>query len=71
LTRYLSLTEFLWLAKRSPESPLMRSQDLAGFGEQDFYPDIVDAEQTMPAVAAGTISEQELARWLRERTIFE
>lgn len=34
-------------------------------------PDVDDAEQTMLAVAAGTISEQELAKWLRERTIFD
>lgn len=132
MTRYLSLTEFLWLAEevtgisadalsRSGRIDLADSAlhaPMAGFGEQDFYadivdkaavlcwrlarnhplpdgnkraawtamvvfidmnrgrwdpdpPDIDDAEQTMHAVAAGTISEQELAKWLRERTIFE
>lgn len=132
MTRYLSLTEFLWLAEevagisadvlsRSGRIDLAESAlhaPMAGFGEQDFYPDVVDkaavlcwmlarnhplpdgnkraawtamvvfidmnrgrwdpdppdiddAERTMNAVAAGTISEQELARWLRERTIFD
>jgi len=132
VTRYLSLTEFLWLAEevagisadvlsRSGRIDLAESAlhaPMAGFGEQDFYPDVVDkaavlcwmlarnhplpdgnkraawtamvvfidmnrgrwdpdppdiddAERTMNAVAAGTISEQELARWLRERTIFD
>jgi len=132
VTRYLSLTEFLWLAEevagisadvlsRSGRIDLAESAlhaPMAGFGEQDFYPDVVDkaavlcwmlarnhqlpdgnkraawtamvvfidmnrgrwdpdppdiddAERTMHAVAAGTISEEELAKWLRERTIFE
>jgi len=132
VTRYLNLAEFLWLAEevtgvsadvlsRSGRIDLADSalhSPMAGFGEQDFYPDIVDkaavlcwrlarnhplpdgnkraawaatvvfidmnrgrwepdppdtddAEQTMHAVAAGTISEQELAEWLRERTVFE
>lgn len=132
MTRYLSLTEFLWLAEevtgisadvlsRSGRIDLADSAlhaPMAGFGTQDFYPNVVDkaavlcwrlarnhplpdgnkraawiamvvfidmnrgrwdpdppdiddAEQTMHAVAAGTIREKELAKWLRERTIFE
>jgi len=132
VTRYLSLTEFLWLAEevtgisadvlsRSGRIDLADSAlhaPMAGFGTQDFYPNVVDkaavlcwrlarnhplpdgnkraawiamvvfidmnrgrwdpdppdiddAEQTMHAVAAGTIREKELAKWLRERTIFE
>ena len=34
-------------------------------------PDVDNAEQAMLAVAAGQISEQDFAAWLRERVVFD
>ena len=56
VTRYLSLAEYLWLAEQVTgisaevlsESPRVASADsavhapMAGFGSEDFYPDVVD-----------------------------
>jgi death-on-curing protein len=56
VTRYISLAEYLWLAEQVtglPVATLMKSSrvDLAdsalhapkaGFGDEDFYPDIID-----------------------------
>ena len=56
MTRYISLAEYLWLAEQVtglPVATLMKSSrvDLAdsalhapkaGFGDEDFYPDIID-----------------------------
>ncbi len=40
---------------------------MAGFGDEDFYPDIFDKA----AVSAGEIDEHALAEWLRTRVTFD
>ena len=56
MTRYISLAEYLWLAEQVtglPVATLMKSSrvdladsalhaPMAGFGDEDFYPDIID-----------------------------
>ena len=90
MTRYLGLAEFFWLAEQVTgldtttlvkasrvelaDSALHAPQ--AGFGDEDFYPDIYDkaavedAVHAMLDVAARKIDEDSFAAWLRQRVRF-
>ena len=57
--------------KRAAWAALVMFIDLNSGRWSPDPPDVDDAEQTMLAVAAGEIDEQELAEWLRERVVFD
>jgi death on curing protein len=89
VTRYISLAEFWNLAEHVTgieAATLIKASrvDLAdsalhapqaGFGDTDFYPDVIDKDvddsvEAMIAVLARDVDEAWLANWLRERVLF-
>ncbi len=56
--------------KRAAWASLTIFIDLNGGSWEPDPPDVDDAEQAMLAVAAGEITEEEFASWLRERVQF-
>lgn len=57
--------------KRAAWAAMVVFIDLNGGRWKPDPPDVDDAETTMLAVAAGDLSEQELANWLRKRVVFD
>ena len=69
MTRYLSLAEYFWLAEQvtgTEAAVLVKAARVeladsalhapaAGFGDQDFYPDVVDKAAVLTCRLAGTI----------------
>ena len=57
--------------KRAAWAAMVVFIDLNGGRWKPDPPDVDDAEKTMLSVAAGDLSEQELANWLRKRVVFD
>jgi death on curing protein len=99
VTRHLTLAEYFWLAEqvtgvdantlaKAARSDLADSAlhaPQAGFGDVEFYPEIIDlnhgtwdpdppdideAEEAILAIAGGDVDEASTAAWLRERVRF-